>query len=218
VFAEGRKGRQRGFCIELPVWGDALHEYTVIGHPRQKVIFIVAIVSIFASHFITNIIHSWLSFSLSAFTLFTILYFLFNQYIWKFSLFEKVFRFPNIAGEWECTGLATNITSNQDFDWEGTTTITQTWDKVLISLRTKTSPQSLSLTGGIRHFPGVGYKVTYHYENTPSASAVEVKKHEGFCILTFSSDLSTAEGCYFNNIKDRASYGEMKLKRRSNNG
>jgi len=35
--------------------------------------------------------------------------------------------------------------------------------------------------------------------------------------LTFSENKESAEGCYFNNIKDRQSYGEMKLLRREEN-
>lgn len=201
-----------------------MHEYTVIGHPRQKLIFYIALISILLSNFITNYVDKWLgryfnitfTFSLSGITIFGVLYLIFNNYLWKLKYFEKIFHFPNIEGQWDCTGLSNNIALNRQFDWEGSITIKQTWDKILISLKTNnSSSRSMSVTGGIKYFPGVGYKLSYHYENNPNAATEEdLRKHEGFCILTFSEDRETADGCYFNNIKDRQSYGEMKLKRK----
>lgn len=202
-----------------------MHEYTVIGHPRQKVIFFVAIVSVVVSNFISDYVYQWLkqffnitlTFTISSSVIFAILYVFFNQFLWKSKIFEKIFHFPNLEGEWKCTGLSNNISLGQKFDWEGTIVIKQSWDKILISLKTKSSSsQSKSVTGGLRYFAGVGYELSYHYENTPNASRDGLQKHEGFCILTFSPEKEAAGGCYFNNIKDRQSYGEMNLKRRKN--
>ncbi len=199
-----------------------MHEYAVIGHPREKVIFAIALASVFISNFTNDYIYQWLkcylnityTFALSSFTVFAILYIIFNKWLWKLNTFKNLFHFPNLNGEWECKGLSNNISLNKKFDWEGTVTITQSWDKILISLKTKTSTSnSKSVTGGIRYFAGVGYELSYHYENIPNASSSDLQKHEGFCILTFSENKETAEGCYFNNIKDRASYGEMNLSR-----
>jgi len=200
-----------------------MHEYTVIGHPRQKVIFFVAILSIVIANFISDDVYIWLkqyfnitiTFAISSSSIFTIIYILFNQWIWRWRIFETIFHFPNLEGCWDCKGLSNNITLNKQFEWEGTVTIKQSWDKILISLKTKTSTsQSISVTGGIKYLAGMGYKVSYHYENTPGASEAELTKHEGFCILTFSDDIKVADGCYFNNIKDRQSYGQMLLTRR----
>jgi len=155
-----------------------------------------------------NIQVTW---SIGSFTLFSLLYFLFNMLIWKFSWFGKILKFPNLTGQWACQGASENLKSRSQYDWTGTITIVQTWDKILISL--KTTSRSKSLIGGIRYVPGVGYEVSYHYENTPPVDAIELKKHEGFCVLTFANDLKSAEGWYFNNIKDRASYGVMNLER-----
>jgi len=197
-----------------------MHEYTVIGHPREKVIFGITVISLFISNSLSSYLNKWLeqylnftaTFSLSAFTVFGLLYLLFNHCIWKVEFFEKLFHFPNLNGEWECDGLSNNIALGEKFDWEGTVIIKQSWDKILISLKTKTSTsQSMSVTGGIKYYAGVGYKLSYHYENTPNASSDDLRKHEGFCILTFSEDRKVSDGCYFNNIKDRQSYGEMRL-------
>jgi len=203
-----------------------LHEYTVVDHPKKTIIFGLVLISIVVSHFIAHAI-VWLrhfniefTYTVGSFTVFGLIYILFNKWIWRSILFRKPFRFPNLAGQWECTGLSTNTELGEQFKWDGTTKITQSWDKILISLQTRSSSSaSLSLTGGIKYVPGVGYKVSYHYENIPSANADrDMHRHEGFCVLTFSDDLTTADGYYFNNIKERTSYGEMKLKGRLKNG
>lgn len=204
-----------------------MHEYSVIGHPRKTIILMLAIVSGAISKFVTYLLEVWfvvefdlvIGFSISTFSIFAILYLLFNHVIWKLNIFSKYLHFPNLNGKWIYTGLSNNIEQQKQYPLEGTIVIEQTWDKLLVSIKTsKSSSHSISLTGGIKHFPGLGYKMTYHYENVPKVSEVELKKHEGFCILTFGEDKLTAEGCYFNNIKDRATYGEMYLKRREDDG
>ena len=202
-----------------------MHEYSVIGHPRKTIILVLAIVSGVISKGITNLLETWVaefnvvvSFSVSTFTVFALLYLLFNHILWKLNIFSKFLNFPNLNGEWECLGLSNNIKKNKQYPWNGTVVIKQTWDKMLISVKTSTSTShSISQTGGLRHYPGLGYKMSYHYENIPSVSQTELKKHEGFCILTFDENVTSATGCYFNNIKDRATYGEMNLRRRAEN-
>lgn len=206
-----------------------MHEYTVIDHPKHKILFGVAVASMGLSSLISNLIQPWIqkafnapivaTLSISGLTIFYGLYLLFNLLIWKVPLFRKIFNFPNLDGVWECSALSNNTRLNKQFEWEGTITIKQRWDKILISLKTKNSTSnSLSTTGGIKYYAGMGYKLSYHYENNPNANSdKDLGKHEGFCILTFSEDQKTAEGCYFNNMKDRQSYGEMKLNRRKGN-
>ena len=122
--------------------------------------------------------------------------------------------FPNLSGKWKCEAISNNIALNQQFPWQSDITITQSWDKILIISKTTTSKsQSKSVVGGIHFVQGKGYEVSYHYHNVPNVTEPDLKKHEGFCVLCFSEDLKTAEGYYFNNVKERASYGEMKLKR-----
>jgi SMODS-associating 2TM, beta-strand rich effector domain len=203
-----------------------MHEYTVIDHPKHKILFGIALVSGGISSLFSNHIQPWIqetfnapvvaTYSVSVLTIFYGLYFLFNLLVWKLPLFGNVFNFPNLDGEWECSGLSTNTRLKKQFDWKGTVTIKQNWDRILITLKTNNSTSSsLSTTGGIKYYAGMGYKLSYHYENNPSANSDDdLYKHEGYCILTFCDDGKTAEGCYFNNAKDRQSYGEMKLERK----
>ena len=200
-----------------------MHEYTVFGHPREKIILVIALISLTLSGWFSLLFEQWIpkyfsfsvNFSISVFTIFSIFYLIFNNFVWKSKVFVKILHFPNLDGEWECDGLGHNLIEGKKYPWEGIVVIKQSWDKIIISNRTRTSTSnSISLTGGIKYYPGLGYKVSYHYENCPNASETELKKHEGYCILTFNEECSAAEGCYFNNTKDRPTYGEMILKRR----
>lgn len=200
-----------------------MHEYTVINHPRHKILFYLALISVGLSSFFSVILNQFipfvlptfmLSFSVSSFTVFLILYWLFNNYFWKINLFSNAMKFPNLSGKWACEAISNNIALQQQFPWKSTVTITQSWDKILIISKTTTSKSdSKSVVGGINYVEGKGYEVSYHYHNTPNVTESELKKHEGFCVLCFSEDLKTAEGYYFNNVKERASYGEMKLRK-----
>jgi len=196
-----------------------MHEYSFNGHPRHKILygvtFLAMTLSAFASEHIHNLLkffHITVSFSISAFVLFRFLYFLLNKYIWQCGWFAKNFHFPDLNGEWQCDGVGINCAHNCEFPWQGTINIIQTWDKILVALKTeKSTSSSLSVVGNLKHIPGVGYKLSYHYENTPGISEAELRKHEGVCNLTFTEDLKGAEGYYFNNIKERASFGKMSL-------
>ena len=204
-----------------------MHEYCVIGHPREKIIYWLAFISIVFAPLVSNLIHILLNdylsitwkLTLSGVVIFSILYIIFNKYLWKIKYFSKLFRFPDLNGEWECIGKSYNPKINKNYDWNGTVKIVQTWDKISITLKTSNSTsQSMSSIGGIKHLPGIGYRLAYNYENSPHISTTELAKHEGYCSLDISEELNSANGYYFNNAKDRQTFGEMKLKRSDNNG
>lgn len=199
-----------------------MHEYCVNGHPKEKVIFVLAVISIasasFISTFFSNIqqfFHIIIATSISEFTLFTVLFFSFNKILWRIKFFGTLFKFPDFNGEWECTGISYSVDTKEKMEWAGTIKINQTWDKILITLTTENSTShSLSFTSGVKYIYGLGYKLSYHYENVPKTSETELNKHEGSCSLTFNEDISSAAGSYFNNIRERKTYGEIALTRR----
>ncbi|MDR3600353.1 MAG: hypothetical protein P4L49_07725 [Desulfosporosinus sp.] len=199
-----------------------MHEYSVIGHPREKIIYWLAFISIISaplvSKFIDMILNNYLSITwkltISGVAIYTILYILFNKYLWKIEAFSKLFKFPNLNGEWQCVGKSYNPKQNKNFNWNGNIKIVQTWDKISITLKTSNSTsQSMSSIGGIKHIPGIGYKLAYNYENSPHISSTELAKHEGYCSLDISEERISADGYYFNNAKERQTFGEMKLTR-----
>ncbi len=197
-----------------------MHEYTVIGHPREKIIFYIAYFSIFIAPLISkalnfsleNYLNILTCLSIGSTTIFALGYLLFNKIIWKNKFFMHVYNFPNLNGKWDCIGLSFNKNTNTEIEWKGQMIITQKWDKILIAIQTENSTsQSISVIGGIKFYSGLGYRLSYNYENQPSVTEQELKKHEGFCTLTFNENLSKAEGSYFNNVKERNTFGQIKL-------
>lgn len=199
-----------------------MHEYTVIGHPREKIVFGLAIASIAAappvSGYLVNLASNWIgivvALSISASTMFGVLFFIFNKWLWRFPGFAAFFSFPNISGEWNCTGKSLNQDGSPKYDWSGTVRIEQSWDKILISLVTSNSSStSMSILGGMKHYPGLGYKVSYGYENTPNVDQKELRRHSGFCEITFIENVESANGYYFTG-PEKMNYGTMALKRK----
>ena len=200
-----------------------MHEYTYNGHPRDKIIYALAALSITISTFFTEVILPYantslnikIAFTLSSATVFGILYIVSCNWLWKTKLFSRVFSYPDYSGEWECHGTSLNPTTRETYKWTGTITIKQTWTKILVSMRTESSTShSLSISCGLSHFAGYGHKLAYHYDNVPSPTNPELSRHEGFCILSFQEDQREAEGNYFNNARDRSTFGKMTLRRK----
>jgi hypothetical protein len=202
---------------------DEMHEYTVKGHPREKIIFSIATISIFLSPYISElcnyIVNDTLNFNLSVAVsgsaIFGILYFAFGKVIWKTKLFASIFNYPNLNGEYEIEAISLLNPSGNEVNWKGVMKIQQSWDKLIITLKTENSTSySKSIVGAIRHVPSLHYELYYHYENIPGCSQNELDRHEGLCNVCFEEHLNSGEAYYFNNIKERKSYGTMKLKRR----
>lgn len=202
--------------------GFVMHEYTITNQSRHKILFWMTIIASTISVPITVLLNrlmsffqlgAIISFSISSLTVFTILYWLFNNYIWKFKKISKLMGLPDISGKWINEGKSHNIVTNKKYNWKSEIIITQKWDKILIVSKNENSSDSKSIVGGMHFVEGKGFDFSYHYLNTPVIGQKNLNRHEGFCVLCFSEDLSCAEGYYFNNVKDRSSYGEMKLKR-----
>ncbi|TDX48827.1 hypothetical protein [Orenia marismortui] len=200
-----------------------MHQYSVKNHPREKVIFCLAAISIFFAPLLSNLLKNNIlknlnitsSISISAFSVFGLTYFAFNKYIWRWV--GKYINYPNLNGQYNVKGTSLKNPTGKEIEWKGTVNIKQNWDKIIITLQTNnSSSKSLSVISGIRHVPTDGYQLSYHYENSPDVSKKELKNHEGFCMLDFEENLNKATGHYFNNIKDRASYGKMVLERIDN--
>lgn len=198
-----------------------VHEYSVIGHPRERIIFAVAFVSIVFGPIAiaafegvySSLTGQVISLTVTVTSIFSFLYFTFNKWIWKISIFEKAFSFPNLNGSWSCSGETLDSNGSVVYEWLGRVCIQQSWDKMLITLTTKNSQsRSLSVVGSVRHIPTVGYKLSYSYDNSPNIGESQLSKHEGFCELIFCDDTRTASGHYFNG-PNRFTFGRMSLTR-----
>lgn len=137
------------------------------------------------------------------------LYFLFDRFAWKFGPVGRALKIPNLAGTWQCEGLRTE--KAPPVPWTGTITITQSWDRVRVHLKTAKSGSN-SVAAALVCDPVGGHSLMYHYKNEPKQGQAKLKAHHGFAEIVFNADGRTAYGEYFNG-RGRNTFGEMRLTR-----
>lgn len=147
----------------------------------------------------------------SASLVFSVLYLIFNKTIWKLALAAKILKIADLSGAWNCKGETLDINGKTKTKWEGKLTIVQTWDRIRVNLRT-TQSSSDSITAALVYDEALGFRLLYNYENTPRPGEPNLKSHTGSANFTFSKDLKSAEGDYFNGY-GRPTYGRMELRK-----
>lgn len=145
--------------------------------------------------------------------MYTALYWLFDQHAWKYGPLGKLLRVTNLAGEWLCDGLSLEVEPHTP--WQGKVVIIQSWDKIRVHLQTQQS-SSDSVSAALQYDAAVGFRLLYHYRNSPRLEEKSLVPHHGFAEIIFSHDGDTATGEYFNG-RGRYTYGTMKLRRKSTN-
>lgn len=187
-----------------------MHDYSIDKHPKEKVLFFLALVAITSAPIIKELAEylvsllevstGWSSAPVVAvpvFGLFAGLYFLFDKYLWKISWLRKVLLVPDLNGKWRCNGHTNLKNAEQvDYDWNATVSITQSWSKILIHLNTSQS-ESKSISASIYHEAGVGYRLLYQYNNKPNANELDLNNHSGSAELLFTEDTVSASGSYY---------------------
>lgn len=148
----------------------------------------------------------------SASTIFFVLYWIFCNFFWKVAPLARLLRVPNLAGEWACQGETLKEDGSTCYNWSGTVTISQNWDKIRVRLVSDTSGSN-SVTAALLWDDIDGYRLLYSYRNDPKVGNPELSAHLGFADLIFSKDLQCADGEYFNG-RGRVTFGKMKLDRR----
>lgn len=198
-----------------------MHNYNVAQHPKTKIIFYLVLISgtVLAVanqflDFVRNLIGKPLPFTFSLGMIFAVLYFLFSQFFWKSKLFCNVFKYPNLNGKYKIEGESTKKITGENFKWQGELSIEQNWDKILISMKSSNSTsESMSVDGSVEYLPTRGYRLKYSYENSPNNDQPELHKHVGHCELIFDKELEKGNGNYYNDGKDRQTYGTIILRR-----
>ena len=202
-----------------------MHDYSIDRHPKEKVLFLLALIAIVTAPIVKGLAEylvsllevstSWSSAPVVAvpvFGLFAGLYFLFDKFLWKITWLRKLLLVPDLNGKWACTGR-TNLKNGEpvNFDWNATVSITQSWSKILIHLKTSQS-ESKSISASIYHEAGVGYRLLYQYNNKPNADELDLSNHSGSAELLFSEGAESASGSYYTD-RHRTTVGTMKLER-----
>lgn len=162
---------------------------------------------------ITEHVPSVVLWPVTAGLIYVALYGLFETRIWKWSRLAELLKVPNLSGTWDCHG---QTLSEKGSAWAGEVTIVQSWDKLRIRLKTGQSISN-SVAAALVYDQADGFRLLYNYKNEPRIGELELNGHRGSAELTFSPDLETAEGEYFNG-HGRYTYGTLKLERRRKNG
>lgn len=202
-----------------------MHDYSIDKHPKEKVLFFLALIAITTAPIIKGLAETLVSLlevstgwssppvvAIPVFGLFAGLYFLFDKYLWKISWLRKVLLVPDLNGKWSCDGhTSLKNAVPVDIDWSATISITQSWSKILIHLKTSQS-ESKSISASIYHESGVGYRLLYQYNNKPNADELDLSNHSGSAELLFSEDTESSSGSYYTD-RHRTTVGTMTLKR-----
>ena len=199
------------------------HEYAIIGHKRSEIGRWLGAASVICAPLVTAAI-AWVgqwpmltssiqskmvTFTISTGVIYAFLYWLFNRFGWR--LLDKVLGIPVLDGDWIVSGQSLDLDSNVRFEWNGTLSITQKWDRIAIELKTSQS-SSYSETASILLKHDGEAKLSYSYQNHPRQGEAELHKHQGFCELIFDAKLLTANGHYFNSM-GRITFGRMSLRK-----
>ncbi|MGU7837916.1 Cap15 family cyclic dinucleotide receptor domain-containing protein [Burkholderia sp. AW33-5] len=140
------------------------------------------------------------------------LYWLFDKRVWKIGVIANLLKVPDLAGKWHCDGQTINPDKTLGYKWEGEVTIIQSWDKLRVRLKT-TQSASNSIAAALVYDQADGFRLLYNYKNEPKIGEAELVAHRGAAELTFSTDLTAAEGEYFNG-HGRFTFGNIKLTRK----
>lgn len=142
---------------------------------------------------------------------FAVLYWLLDRYAWRWNVIGRLLKVPDLSGDWSCKGQAVKTDISPGYLWDAKITITQSWDKIRVRLKTSQSGSN-SISAALIWDEAEGYRLLYSYKNDPNIGETALRGHRGFAEILFAKDLQTGEGEYFNGY-GRYTFGTMKLQR-----
>lgn len=187
-----------------------MHDYSVRGHARERQIYLLAAVAFSVMPLLTSL-SGWIgvSISIGTATVFGVVFWLFDRFVWRWSPVRKALGFCDLNGHWNVTGQRLNADGSVASEWAGKITIVQTWSRISVVLATD---NSLSRSGpaSLTREEGLGHCLLYNYTNEPEPNHPELQIHRGTCELRFADSCSDATGVYFND-QHRLTFGRMTL-------
>lgn len=199
-----------------------MHGYIINGKRRHSAIFWLAVISVLVGLGLTYWIDLILSkletmkgtqiivllysaiFGVGSGAIFTLLYYLFDNFFWKIKIFGNV----DLSGKYQCEGVSKDKSQKEKDRFTATIIIKQTWTKISVNLKTDKS-YSDSFMAKISQ-NGVGdIRLDYCYtNNTDQTNKDMVSRHTCTATIIFSSEI---KGKYYNQPDDRMRYGELVL-------
>ncbi len=203
-----------------------MHEYTYENSIKLKLWSTIITISgtlSFILKWISSFAKSNLNLDISFIVLSTggisvLLYKVFSKYLWNYKCIKKFLGYPDLNGKWYIEGKGYNVVKKKNFLWNGKLSIEQNFNKILITQTTKKSKsESESKVCSIKKIAGRGYEVHYTYANKTNNSAdKDMRSHEGTATIIFELNCLSATSNYYNNPKDRPTYGTTKIWKETN--
>lgn len=200
-----------------------MHEYTITGHDRKMVYYVMAFLSAVVSSFLSGVLlHISQTTNISIFTapsgvaIYGFLFIIFDKWIWRWDIpiLSSVLVIPNMNGEWE-GHINSSLPKSKRGDIPITITISQTYSKIRIRLESEYS-QSLSQMATIQMQDPSFCSLSYEYlsEYRPDTSTVD--RHYGVAKINLTVGMGkfagTHKGSYYTE-KSHNSSGEITLTR-----
>lgn len=194
-----------------------MHNYAVFGHNRATIGRWLGIGSIVLTGGVSSLIsyiHKLTGFqsvtgiAVTTGLVYFILHWLFNKFAWKIPLFK----IPDLNGVWKAKGTTLDEEGNAKYEWNAEIDIEQTWEKMVVCLRTSQSA-SESYTATLAKINGScgGWRLSYSYSNNPNVDQYhELSSHKGYCEILLDKKLKTGCAQYFNN-NGRRTFGKIAL-------
>ena len=143
-------------------------------------------------------------------TVFGLLFWLFNKWLWKWWSWFGLINFPNLNGKWE--GILKSSYDNFKNKLSATLIIKQTATNIKIQGEFNQSESSSSSA----HFDWNEFDnrivLYYFYQNKPNNNQEKLHQHDGAMKLVYNKDKKKLLGNYLNG-KDRNTYGEIELEK-----
>ena len=197
-----------------------MHEYTVIGHDRKKIYYILA----FLSGGLSQVLANWISqastltniqlIAPSGLAIFGLLFLLFDHFLWKWDLFYKIgfIKIPNLNGIWD-GDISSSKKTQQKINTR--VTIYQTYSNIRIRLETQYA-RSISLMTAFEIVDPACFNLSYEYLSEYRSPTGEIKRHYGVTRIDIKVDankVAKQQRGYYYTEKNRDSFGEINIKK-----
>lgn len=201
-----------------------MHFYSIDSSERKWIPLIIALVSIPIVIFLRSLWDAWefpgiygelklyigFIIDLSVIFFYDIFFRVFDEYLWKCSLFSPIVKAPNLNGKWKGKLDSSHNKTSDLID--ATMEITQTWQNIEIRLKTKNS-RSKTVTAAFFTKTRDSIELSYQYQSNPNPKAiVDLHIHKGTGWIILAPDQKSFEGGYYNG-RDNKNHGSLKFER-----